>query len=364
MTKLKYQENDLSKLLNVTRGLAILCVVYGHFLQRSLDPLGIDFFQNTVFKFIYSFHMPIFFLLSGYTLVFSLQKRSLLQVVVSRCRTLFIPFISWSILGTLSLFLLGGLGGQGFVLNTLPKYFLNDLILDPLLWFLITLFVSSLILVASINLEKRVGLVAHVFVYLLVISIPLHTFLSIYYIKWFYPFYVLGYFLHRYKVCLSSIMVRNILFVLSLVTLTSLLSFWHRDDFVYVNTMSFAFDDLFSETFTYIYRYAVSIFGIVVFGFVCLYLSKTKIQNGLVVLGVYSLDVYLIQRYIVEGAYPLVVSKFQTQFDFTAPMYLYVCGPIVTLIVSLICIIISRKIMRNNAMLSKFLFGASSIAKA
>ena len=43
------------------RGLAILFVVIGHIIQFNGIPT-----TNPVFEFIYSFHMPLFFSISGY----------------------------------------------------------------------------------------------------------------------------------------------------------------------------------------------------------------------------------------------------------------------------------------------------------
>lgn len=45
------------------KGIAILLVVLGHVIQFMYCPSNFD--QNPVFRVIYSFHMPLFFILSG-----------------------------------------------------------------------------------------------------------------------------------------------------------------------------------------------------------------------------------------------------------------------------------------------------------
>lgn len=45
------------------KAIAILLVVVGHIIQFMYSPEGFD--QNIVFRYIYAFHMPLFFLLSG-----------------------------------------------------------------------------------------------------------------------------------------------------------------------------------------------------------------------------------------------------------------------------------------------------------
>lgn len=44
------------------RGLLIILVVLGHCIQN----LDLDFDHNIVFRYIYSFHMPLFMFISGF----------------------------------------------------------------------------------------------------------------------------------------------------------------------------------------------------------------------------------------------------------------------------------------------------------
>ena len=50
-------------ILDIARGIGILLVIYGHFLQSFIEPSAPLIFQQ--YLFIYSFHMPLFFILSG-----------------------------------------------------------------------------------------------------------------------------------------------------------------------------------------------------------------------------------------------------------------------------------------------------------
>ena len=58
-------EDDTRFFINVARGLAIFLMLWGHCIQCCC--LGdFDFYENDVFRVIYSFHMPLFMLISGY----------------------------------------------------------------------------------------------------------------------------------------------------------------------------------------------------------------------------------------------------------------------------------------------------------
>lgn len=87
---------DLS--LDVAKGLGIILVVIGH-AWRGLDSAGMignpDLFQ-AIDHFIYAFHMPLFFLLSGMTFEAWALKRPFPEAAFSRVIRLLWPLFLWS----------------------------------------------------------------------------------------------------------------------------------------------------------------------------------------------------------------------------------------------------------------------------
>lgn len=80
--------------IDFLKGLAILFVVLGHFTY-SKDNIGIK-------NLIYSFHMPLFFMLAGCTAAISLgQSKSLSSFYKKRCISVFIPYSVWCFAGGL-----------------------------------------------------------------------------------------------------------------------------------------------------------------------------------------------------------------------------------------------------------------------
>lgn len=81
-----------------TKGLAILLVVLGHIVQFIYAPE--DYQHNIVFRYIYSFHMPLFFILSG--MLTNITPPSSLRIVYEKLRKRFIqlivPFCTWGII--------------------------------------------------------------------------------------------------------------------------------------------------------------------------------------------------------------------------------------------------------------------------
>lgn len=125
-------ENSLSTkrypYVDAMKALAIILVVLGHVLAGcKTETLGWD--DMIVWKFIYSFHMPLFMFVSGFVCFNPLKKYSL-RKVMERALSYMIPFF---VMG----YLLGLLKGE-YRYNQY-WYFLTLTIFMIILWLLITI---------------------------------------------------------------------------------------------------------------------------------------------------------------------------------------------------------------------------------
>lgn len=82
--------------VDLMRGIAIILVAAGHVIQYN--GVGVD---NAAFRFIYSFHMPLFFLISGYitarvSVVNSYE--SLVTFIKRKTQSIALPWIVWTFL--------------------------------------------------------------------------------------------------------------------------------------------------------------------------------------------------------------------------------------------------------------------------
>lgn len=78
---------------DLLKAFAITLVVVGHIVS-SYDPMH---YQAPVAKWIYSFHMPLFMILSGMFFQFTLRK-SFRPMLIEKCRRLLLPLVSWSVI--------------------------------------------------------------------------------------------------------------------------------------------------------------------------------------------------------------------------------------------------------------------------
>lgn len=82
-TTINIQPGNRISWLDILRGIGILLMVYGHI--NYLTP---------IYNWIYSFHMPLFFLASGVVY----KERPLLEDIIHRARTIMIPYFAFGII--------------------------------------------------------------------------------------------------------------------------------------------------------------------------------------------------------------------------------------------------------------------------
>ena len=81
--------------IDSAKGRLIFLVVLGHSLQY-LFCNGVDYWDNRLFFFIYSFHMPLFAVLSGYLAYGFTQKYSLKYGIIVRSLQILLPCLIWA----------------------------------------------------------------------------------------------------------------------------------------------------------------------------------------------------------------------------------------------------------------------------
>ncbi len=158
------------------KGFAILLVILGHCIQSS----GIDGYYESIYKVIYSFHMPLFMAVSGY---FGYKESVNIKTeATKKFRRLMLPFLIWG-LGKIAIY-----GGHPMSLILNP---------DNYLWFLWDLFFISLLFSSTLALrltkEKTFAILIVASILILVTGkfIPSNDY-NIKSVCWMFHFYVAG----------------------------------------------------------------------------------------------------------------------------------------------------------------------------
>lgn len=82
------------KWVDNVKGFAIYLVVLGHCIQYASHD-GYAFRDNIVFEVIYSFHMPLFMLISGYLFWYTLNKYPLWNGIWAKVKGIMVPCMVW-----------------------------------------------------------------------------------------------------------------------------------------------------------------------------------------------------------------------------------------------------------------------------
>lgn len=169
MNQGRLQSFDLLKLF------AIFLVLWGHCVQYLLSSNHID---EPVYRFIYSFHMPLFMMIAGMFASRSLQM-PLGAFVWKKAEQLILPCVVWGMLMTIGNIAQPLLTGRAVETSVLTTLFTGNF------WFLKSLFGCYLLAYIGQNLLRNKWL-------FYTITIVISQFITEYSILWMYPAFVVG----------------------------------------------------------------------------------------------------------------------------------------------------------------------------
>lgn len=132
--------------LDITKAIGIILMVMGH----------LHFSEDVFDKYIYAFHMPLFFIVSG--ILFN-QDKTLKNTIISRAKALLVPYVVFGGVYSVIFIVKSMLAGEAdAVASTLKVFFLypvDKVPYESALWFLPAMFITS---VAYAGLRKVMDL--------------------------------------------------------------------------------------------------------------------------------------------------------------------------------------------------------------
>ncbi len=180
------------------RVFATILVVIGHcwfvdsqygFDENRLPGMNTPYYLDLLCRFIYSFHMPLFFALSGALMALGGAKNvtlPFLQFVRKKGYRLLIPFIVVTTFYCIPIrYLVGVYKFQTPLLRVISEQYIT--LIETHLWFLPCLFFCMLFMFLIQSLKKKNN-----YIFLLIIALILHLFFTV-----FDPFPALNWFMFR-----------------------------------------------------------------------------------------------------------------------------------------------------------------------
>ena len=204
--------------MDILRGLGILLVILGHCVPDFPVDLRSNVLAGGLEIWIYRFHMPLFFLCSGYAFCLTtikVQGLSFSTFINQRIKRIVIPYLVFSVISMLLRIIFSSVTRSGINIGDAiggiffeGKYF----------WFLYTLFLISIIFKVLWDQTKNLSLMLGIAIVLYVVYVILPIkFLCIDRIGVYSLYYVLGCYLFKYREQGNKIIQKNIFFVGSIV---------------------------------------------------------------------------------------------------------------------------------------------------
>lgn len=347
-----------SNYINALKGLAIFLMLWGHCIQICI-PYGCDFFENTVFKFIYSFHMPLFMLISGYLFYFSSEKRNLKELLLRRCTPLLQTIV---FCGILTYFATTGLFA---LINGDISAFFGAGWLDSLsgLWFLWSVLSASIALgiVCKITNKLWLQIILLIFGVVFVALFP-NAINNIF----MYPYYVIGFYFAKYK---NKVFHRIInLKYIAIVIFPILLLFYEKRHYIYTTGLFGRDYSILQYLEIDLFRWIVGLIGSIFVMVLMELLYKLKprffafVRETICRIGEKSLQIYVLSCIVLSSylsaIYPKVIDLFpKLDLFFANNIWVYsLCFTFVMAVLYSYGISLIIKLL-ERIKLSKFLFG-------
>lgn len=284
--------------LDIVKGITIISVILGHSIQSGNGVEYLDngsFFDNIVFQFIYSFHMPLFMLISGYLFYHSIEKKSILEIIKAKCRSLLLPIFSFAIIakyGVIISFFIGRSGFEEFTNN-----FLKPVLLNYHLWFLWATLLNCIIVFIVRKIKDSITIYA--LIWLLFLFIPSHRLPPVY--SFVFPFFVIGHMVNKHNV-LSRIVVDKKLLIITSAAFISLFLFYDKSTFVYTTGQCILKDKWIHYFALDLFRFSIGLIGSIFilssiyYCYQHFYMKTPHIFSFLSIMGLYSMGLYCFQE--------------------------------------------------------------------
>ncbi len=188
------QLKDRIEWIDSAKGMGIVFVVLGHVMRGlvSANLISADTPQFQWFDFtLYTFHMPLFFFLSGLTVEASLRK-GLQQFLVARFWTILYPYLLWSLIIGILLIPFGSGDVTAIDILFIPIYPIS------IFWFLYVLLMCHVIFALVPKQYRLILLLVSAALLFIIEFVPQNTrqlWPPLFHLARFLPFYLAGYFL-------------------------------------------------------------------------------------------------------------------------------------------------------------------------
>ena len=282
------------------KALAIWLVVLGHCVQYLS---GWEFWDNALFRLIYSFHMPLFFMVSGFFFASS-EDLPVWEFLKKKSIALLLPCFTWGIIYSCIYF------------QSWPHLILS--VLFPTnwpLWFLKGLFLVQIAAYVSLKLAARMGGGKNkmlLFAILLSMTVYMLPYFAI--PRVMMPIFWIGYIMRRYYEPFKR--YHRVIGIVALLLFMGLYGFWDDITMCYYGKASVTIYHVLLGKHGYtvwtmlrvVYRIVLGAAGSIA---VIAWMHEWKYENKYVsLIGSSTAGIYILQTLLLENGLSLLFSKY------------------------------------------------------
>ena len=260
-----YKEESRDLLADVLKGFGIILVVLGHCIQTGSGSEFLEnaaYFEDKLYQFIYTFHMPLFMAVSGYYAWNSINRAASLQdvktMIKKKCVCMIAPNLAWKLLEMAYAASTGGYIYHNF--EMLCRDFLVGTLTN--FWFLWAVLYSFL-LVCIMHYRFKDSAWIYALIFIAMFFTPDGLGLNAY--KYMLPYYLIGFYVNQNKSLLpiGGLNQRKKMLAAFLcgIIFFALASFFNRDSFIYLTGYKLIGKDYAVQFGIDAYRFAVGLFG-------------------------------------------------------------------------------------------------------
>lgn len=309
---------------DVLKGFGIVLMVLGHCIQSGSGMAyleGACYFEDRCYQFLYSFHMPLFMVISGFYAWGSVRRAESAEdrkaMIQRKCVYLITPNVGWKLIEFAYTLTAGIYPYSG------PGPLCNDIVIGILTsnWFLWAILYCFL-LVCLMHYKLRDSVWIYILIFLGAFFTPDGMGLNAY--KYMLPYYLIGFYGNKNRERLSALKVgrkfsessRFMAFfstVVSGILFFALFSFFTEDSFIYLTGYKLIGKNYPVQIGIDVYRFLVGFAGIIFWVFVWRpVVRRWKESAGvrvLAYLGRRSLGIYLVSGLLItHGLLPVTAS--------------------------------------------------------
>lgn len=295
---------------DIGKGIAIYLVVLGHLLGQTFN-VGQQL-QNII-TFV---HLPVFFFISGFFYINSINRYSKKKLLLNKIRQLLIPYLFWSCVSffTNVIFRIT----DSTIIDIVREEFVQIFIYSRSVWFLVVLFITQCIVVGMVWLSEMFHINKYLVViigWILISVCTPNVYFSMWLFKWLFPFFIIGIFYAENKKKLESI--RKVCVVSVVFPILYIIMF---DPIYFKIYLEFDYDGLKSMLIGGGY-YIISLFGVSLVLLVSFYIQKLKFGRWIAEMGKYSMEVYVMHMIFIKFLVYIPAKMYENESIFT---YLYI----------------------------------------